>query len=447
VVLLALAGTAALPVHRRVLVRQLDAKVAQLLVQEASELRVLAGGRDPATGEPFAGDVQAIFSTFLQRNLPLEGEAFVTYVDGKPYRASLAPHPLLDDGSLTRRWSQVTASQRGEVATPVGPARYLAVPLKDRGVTRGVFVALSFMRAQQDGIDRTLQVGAAVWGSVLVLATFVAWVAAGRVLNPLRLVNEAAREITGSDLSRRIPVAGNDEVAELATTFNEMLDRLEASFANQRAFLDDAGHELRTPITVIRGHLELLGDDADERRETVATVTDELDRMTRIVDDLLLLARAEQPDFLRLEPVDVDVLTRDLANKVQALAERRWKVEATGYGVMVADRHRLTQAVINLVDNAVRNTAPGDEIAVGSAVSDGHVRLWVRDEGPGIPIHEQDRIFERSIRLDGGRRQGGSAGLGLAIVRTVVEAHGGQVVVDSPPGRGATFTVVIPSRA
>ena len=161
--------------------------------------------------------------------------------------------------------------------------------------------------------------------SVLLIASALAWVVAGRVLAPLRVLSDTARSIGESDLTRRIPTSGTDELAELGRTFNAMLDRLEAAFDSQRAFVSDASHELRTPITIVRGHLELLGDDPEERRETIALVTDELDRMSRFVDDLLLLARAERDDFLRVSEVELGALTDELAEKASALGKRSWQ--------------------------------------------------------------------------------------------------------------------------
>jgi signal transduction histidine kinase len=146
-------------------------------------------------------------------------------------------------------------------------------------------------------VNEAVSVAIVVMIAVLSVTSVFAWIVAGRVLAPLRLLTETAHLISESDLTRRIPVQGIDEISELTITFNEMLDRLQAAFASQRDFINDAGHELRTPITIIRGHLELLGDDPQERRETVELVTDELDRMSRFVDDLLLLAKAEQPNF------------------------------------------------------------------------------------------------------------------------------------------------------
>jgi signal transduction histidine kinase len=244
-------------------------------------------------------------------------------------------------------------------------------------------------------------------------------------------------------LHRRIPERGRDEVAQLASTFNEMVDRLERAFASQRQFIDDAGHELRTPITIVRGHLELIEDDPQAREETLALVMDELERMSRIVDDLLLLSKHEQPDFLDLATVEVGGLTDELHGKVAALAPLPWQLESRGRGVIVADRQRLTQAFVQLAQNAVQYGAPGEPIGIGSTVANGEAAFWVRDGGTGIPSAVQDAIFERFRRGAFGRRSEG-AGLGLAIVKAIAEAHHGRVELDSRPGAGTTFRIVVP---
>jgi two-component system OmpR family sensor kinase len=444
-VLLALAALGELLIQRQVLSASLDREVELALVQEVDELRALASGTDPNTGRPFGTDAARIFDVFLDRNIPSEGEALFTFVGDQPYKATRSAAPLLDHRELMEQWQVVTAPEWGEVRTDAGPVRYLAVPLRAEGEVHGVFVVANLLRQELQEIEHAVRVGALAWLALLGLASLAAWWVAARVLAPVRVVSDTARELTESDLSRRIQVQGTDEIAQLGHTFNGMLDRLEAAFDSQRAFLDDAGHELRTPITVIRGHLELMGEDPEERRETIGLVTDELDRMARIVDELLLLARAEQPDFLLLEPMDLDLLTKEVLLKAQALGNREWRLEDSGYGVMVADRQRLTQAVMNLIDNALRHTEPAARIGVGSTMSNGEVRIWVRDSGPGIPPEQRQRIFERFARRADGWGRPGSAGLGLAITRTIVEAHGGRVEVDSRSGEGSTFTLVLPA--
>jgi signal transduction histidine kinase len=250
--------------------------------------------------------------------------------------------------------------------------------------------------------------------------------------------------LTRTRLERRIPERGSDEIAQLAATFNDMLDRLERAFSMQRRFLDDAGHELRTPITIVRGHLEFLEEDPEQRQRTVNLLLDELDRMGRIVDDLLLLGQADEPHFLELDLVNVADLTAELETKASALGKRDWRVEATGRGIIVADRHRLTQAIVQLAQNAVQHTQEDAEIALGSAVVPGEARFWVRDSGAGIAPEERERIFERFVRGSNGRRTGG-AGLGLAIVRAIATAHEGRVELESAPGSGTTFTIVVPT--
>jgi signal transduction histidine kinase len=445
---MSVAIVASVLVVRRVLTVQVDSRIDESLVQETAELRDLARGRDPETGDRFLGDAARIFDVFLSRNIPVRNEAYVTFVGGQPYKRSspyVTPYRLDQDPELVARWGSLTTPERGRVLeTPAGTVDYLAVPLQTGGQVRGVFVAAFFRDLELEGINP------AVWGAVgvglvtLLIGSLLAWRVAEGVLRPVRLVTGTAQSISESDLTRRIDITGRDEVARLAATFNEMLDRLEEAFATQRRFVDDAGHELRTPITVIRGHLELLEEDPEERTRTLALVMDELDRMHRIVNDLLILAKAQQPDFLDLQTVDIEALTRDMHAKASAIASREWRLEGVGRGRVVADRQRLTQAIVQLAQNAAQYTDEGDRISLGSAVSNGEARLWVRDTGAGISSEQQEYIFRRFAR-GGGARKSEGAGIGLAIVRAIAEAHHGRVELDSRPGKGSTFTLVIPT--
>ena len=173
-------------------------------------------------------------------------------------------------------------------------------------------------------------------------------------------------------------------------------------------------------------------------------IQDELDRMNRFVDDLLLLVRASRPDFLRPEPLDLDLLTHEVFAKARLLGDRAWVLEGTGIGLLNADPQRLTQAITNLASNAVNHTEPGRARSGSAARSTAQeARIWVRDEGPGIPAEEQRLIFERFARSQSVRGTGG-AGLGLAIVEAIAQAHGGRVELDSALGAGAKFTIVFP---
>jgi signal transduction histidine kinase len=316
------------------------------------------------------------------------------------------------------------------------------------GNHNGTLVAAKLLGGEREEVEDAVQVAIGVSLVVMLLASLFIWLAAGRAVSPLQALAHAAHAITETDLSRRIPVRGNDEIAQLGRTFNGMLDRLEIAFANQKEFIADISHELRTPITVIRGHLETLGDDPRERREAAAVIEDELSRMSRMVDDLLLLIRAPRPDFLRPQLIDLDLLTHDVLTKAQSLGDRRWRLDGTGVGLLRGDPQRLTQALMNLAENAVKHTKDGEVIALGSSLHGSEARLWVRDEGPGIPPSAQQRIFERFAHTGGDGRASplSGAGLGLSIVKAIAEAHGGRVELDSRPGFGATFTVVVPAQ-
>ncbi len=322
VALLAVATLLSIVVAREALQRELDQRIDEDLVQESRELRQLAGGNDPETGEPFDRNVERIFEVYMdaERSFPERGSAHVR-ARGAVSRA--APRSCRTRSPRTptsiSQWTSLTSSDRGTIETPIGPAEYLAVPLLDGDAAQGVFVAAIFRDRESEEVGDAVRVAAGVGLAMLLVGSVLAWLLADRVLRPVKNITETARSISGGDLSRRIPESGHDEIGVLAETFNDMLTRLETVFERQQRFVDDAGHELRTPITIVRGHLELLEDDPRERRETLALVMDELDRMGRIVNDLLTLAKWEQPDFLAPSEVDLDTLMDDVLAKASAL--------------------------------------------------------------------------------------------------------------------------------
>ena len=446
VVLLAFSTVLSVLAIRELLLAQTSDRIDEEITQEIGEFRALAGGRNPRTGKLFRGDLPAIYETYFRRNVPAQGETVIGFADGhRPISTSGARGGRIAVGEQAARWQRLQRSERGEFESPSGVVRYLAVPVRGSdGQIGGTFVVTAALGQERDEVEDAVRLAAIVLLTVLLIASALAWVVAGRVLAPLRVLSDTARSIGESDLTRRIPTSGTDELAELGRTFNAMLDRLEAAFDTQRSFVSDASHELRTPITIVRGHLELLGDDPEERRETIALVTDELDRMSRFVDDLLLLARAEQDDFLRVAEVELGALTDELAEKASALGARRWTVASRGEAVLVADRQRLTQAIMGLAQNAVQHTDEGDTIELGSARNGTEAMLWVRDTGPGISPRDHERVFERFARSSARARRSEGAGLGLSIVRAIAEAHGGRVELESRPGEGAAFTLVLP---
>jgi len=433
---------------RQFLIVGLDDAVAESLTQETDEMRLLTKGNDPRTGEPFGRDVERIFDTFLARNVPSTGEGLLFLVDGEPYDSSRvgAPIDLLEDRELVQAWAATRDPLDGEIQTQAGPVRWLAVPVTHNNQVLGTFIVARFYQLELTEINTAVRVMAATAGGVLVISSVVGWLTVGSVVAPIRRITRTARNISDTDLSERLEVTGTDEVAELTETFNGMLDRLEEAFVDQRRFLDDIGHELRTPLTIVRRRLELLAEDGPDRQQAVALCLDELDRMNRYVSELILLAKAEKPDFLHLAPVDLAELTQSMKSRALALApDRTWQVDDVAKHVIEADPDRLNQAWINLVNNAVQHTGPGGLIAIGSSVVDDEARLWVRDDGPGVPEEEQQSIFERFGRGgDTQTRRAEGTGLGLAIVAAIGKAHGGRVSLDSRVGQGARFTLIVP---
>ena len=449
-VLLLLSTAASVLVLRAVLLSRIGDEAQEALTAQVDRFRELAQSRAESAELNTLGpnkELRQLFDDFLGGAVPAEDGALVTFIRGNQHEVRSVVSPESGLVEALQPLASVNEPLSGEVETPAGRARYVSVPVLAGDTQRGALVAARLLSGERAEVEDAVQVAIGVSVVVLGLASLFIWLAAGRAVAPLHALSRTARAITETDLSRRIPVRGNDEIAELGRTFNGMLDRLEIAFANQKEFVADISHELRTPITVIRGHLETLGDDPRERREAAAVIADELSRMSRLVDDLLLLIRAPRPDFLRPEPIDIDLLTQDVLGKARSLGDRRWRLDGTGIGLLRADPQRLTQAIMNLAEHAVRHTTDGEVIAVGSALRGGEARLWVRDEGPGIPPADQQRIFERFARAAGELRGGavGGAGLGLAIVKAIAEAHGGRVELDSRPGFGATFTIVVPA--
>jgi signal transduction histidine kinase len=438
--LLVLSTAASVLVLRQVLLSRIGDQVERELVRDVEALEDTSELGQGPDGRPFTG-VRELFDTYLRQAAAPSDGALVTFIGGERYRVEVSDPSQAKLGDAYGSLATAKAPASGSLDTPLGESRYVVVPVSS-GNSRGVLVSASLTTAERDQVESAVQIAIGVSIVVLLLASLFIWLAAGRAIAPLEALSRTARNISETDLTGRIPVRGNDEIAELGRTFNNMLDRLEIAFANQKDFLSDVSHELRTPITVIRGHLETLGDSPQEREEAILVIQDELDQMSRYVDDLLLLAKAPRPDFLRTSPVDVDLFTHDLFAKARSLGDRDWRLDGTGIGILTADPQRLSQAIMNLAENAVRYTREDEAIWLGSSLIGDRARLWVRDEGPGIDDADRERIFNRYARGD---TSSDGLGLGLSIVQAIAEAHGGWVELDSRLGLGATFTIVLPA--
>ncbi|HEY3211318.1 MAG TPA: HAMP domain-containing sensor histidine kinase [Actinomycetota bacterium] len=301
-------------------------------------------------------------------------------------------------------------------------------------------------------VSLTIVYGLRVWST----RTTIAVLSTVMLVTGAALVWSVARSHQGIDELAEVPLmaamfvamvwhatrrqAATEEVQRLADAEHRMLER-------HQEFIRDASHELRTPITVARGHAELIraGSEGSQAADDAEVVLDELGRLARISERLLILAAAEYPDFLHREPVDVEELIEESGRRWSVTAARRWEVRVEAPGMVNADRERIRFALDALVENAVKFTGEGDRVVIVGRADDGEVILEVSDGGTGIPADEQDRIFDRFARVDDGRARGsGGTGLGLAIVKAIAEAHGGSVSVQSSPGSGSSFLMRIP---
>ncbi|AXH96354.1 sensor histidine kinase [Ornithinimicrobium avium] len=446
----------------------LTERVDAELQQEVSELGQMAQRGPAQDGRPYA-DVSDLFFAFLTTAVAGNDEAMMGMVEGEV--------EIFSGGARTFEVAheEVQTAARG---LSLEPGRARVTELRSQGTQLRMLVAdvrlpletrpARFVVVKDIGQQRAeIRRYALTYGvlAVLVLGAVagLAHLLLGRLLRPLTELRAATAATTTDDLSRRVDVSGADtDVAELVVRYNEMLDRIEAGVQQQRQFLDDAAHELRTPLTIVRGNAELLSaDDPQDVEATRRLVLGEVDRMQRLVDDLLMLARVQRPDFLRTGRADVTELTVEAMDRVTALGERTWRLRAGAEGSMRMDRQRVLQAVVQLAANAVKFSEPGSAIELSSAwavtgspaaigaVAAGAVEarrylvLSVHDEGIGIPDEQQERVFERFARADNAGQAEGS-GLGLAIVRVIAEAHGGAVGVASVAGEGSTFWLALP---
>ncbi|MCC4249551.1 MULTISPECIES: sensor histidine kinase [Microbacterium] len=348
--------------------------------------------------------------------------------------------PLADDAAFLTdlRDALDRGETRGRLSSAVGPLLYAAVWDGDAAIVQ----AISIDQRMELVTLSTITYAIAAAG-VLLAVGVAGWFVTGRLFSPLRKLRDTTDAITIADLGARLSADGDDEIAGLTASVNSMLDRLAMSVDAQRQLLDDVRHELKTPITIVRGHLETMNpNDPDDVAETRDLGISELDRLSRLVDDIDALADVEAGS-LSSGVVDIGALTDRVGELVAAIPEHTWTIEARGRGRFVGDHDRLVQAWLQLADNAAKYTPAGSPIEIGSSVDGTVVDLWVRDHGPGIPPAARHRVFRRFDRVSTRRGVDGS-GLGLSIVDAIVKAHAGHCTIADTPGGGATLTLRIP---
>jgi signal transduction histidine kinase len=355
----------------------------------------------------------------------------------------------LSQGLLTAPYGYSTLT-----LADVGQLRLLRVPVRlsasKRLVTIGVGESLTNVARAQKGVARAFIVGGLV---ALACALLGAFLIGSRVARPLRRMAGVAARVDAGDLHPRIEDPGGlgDEVKVLADSFNHMLDRLTEAFASQRAFVADASHELRTPLTVIRGQLEVLAAQANpsesEIRRVGHLVQAEIARISRLVDDLLLLAKSEQTEFLRVRWIDLPSFVGELWDGMSLLGDRSFELGPLPPGTLRADPERVAQALRNLIANAIEQTVPERGLVRLTVQVDAgeRVRFLIDDDGPGIPPEQREAVFRRFHRTDAARtRRAGGTGLGLAIARAIADAHGGSLTAEASPDGGARLVLVLP---
>jgi heavy metal sensor kinase len=331
------------------------------------------------------------------------------------------------------------------------PVRLLTVPVIERGrIIHLVQVAMP-LESAETARSRFLFILLGLAPVALGGASAGGWFLARRALTPVDTMVEAARRIEAEDLSRRIePAASNDELSRLAAVLNDMLARLERSFAAVRHFSADAAHELRTPLTILKGEIEVAlrsPPTADEYRRVLTSCLEEVDRLSTLVEDLLFLARSDSGNLrLPQTPVNLAAVLEDVTPALSALADT---AGITGTVVpspalwVHGNAPMLFRLIFNLGENAIKYTPAGGTVTLTLSQRGQEAALEVKDTGPGIAPEEQAQVFDRFYRGDPARSRGGT-GLGLALARSIVLVHNGQISVESTVGQGSCFRVVLP---
>lgn len=361
------------------------------------------------------------------------------------------PEQLAVPADKTEWWFTAESANGDDYRVYVGPANpegseliLVAAPLSDVQAT----------------LDRLLLVELGVSSAVLIVVGALGYLSVRFGLRPLDRVVETADAIANGDMTRRAPVGSQrTEVGRLGAAFNAMLGAIQESFARRdaseqklRRFVADASHELRTPLTSLRGFAQVLerpGVSPEDREAAIRRIDEASTRMARLVDDMLLLARLDEEPQLRLAPVDlVDVAATAVAEARAIEPQRPIVLVESSPAIVEGDRDHLVRAVANLLANVRVHTGAGVPARVRVGRVDGWAFVEVSDDGPGIPPAASDKLFERFFRVDKSRsRASGGAGLGLSIVAGIAEAHGGHVVMESEPGRGASFRISLPLAA
>lgn len=396
------------------------------------------------------GDLFAFSNHYLGSHSLPSGDQLVVSVPGQGTVGSAGAKAVVADPAIAR-WIADPPARSVLTVTRIGghDVEALAAPVRAQGHTLGTFVATTSLADLERQRARVLDLSIVEGAAAVLAGALSAYFLLRRLLRTVGRITTTAEEIQEGDLDKRLGDQGtDDEVSQLANTFDAMLDRISSVMTTQRRLLSDVSHQLRTPLTVVRGHLEVLArsgyHDHEATGDTVALVIDEVRHMSSLVDSLLLLGRAIEPDFLQLDPIDLRSFLGDLYEASVVLADRQWTIGDVPDVVVRADQAKLRGALLNIVDNAVKATRPHEAIALSASPGEGGrgLVLAVDDAGPGIPAEQRQAVLGRFARGVGNRAAG--SGLGLAIVDAVARAHGGSVHVATSPLGGARVGIALP---
>jgi signal transduction histidine kinase len=425
------------------ILRQVDS----LLEANLDSARFLVEQGSPDTGR--WEDPEQALAAVVQRAAPDDNTGVIGLVDGD---AALVPGVPLDVDLQSAPGFVAHVVEQADSDAPIIATyaeddvtwRYLATPISVAAApdSRAVFVIAYDIEAELAEIDTAARVFAIASAVTILVTAAAAALVTTRLLRPLREMRETAERVSAQSLSDRLPVHGRDDVSELAQTMNDMLDRLDGALDSQRRLLSDVGHELKTPLTIVRGYLEVVDpDDPADVRETRELAVDELERMAVLVQELAGAAALHGPSPVKPELIDVADLVRQIVRKAQGIDGADAATGDLVERVVAVDPARITQAMLQLAQNAVTH---GDgRMVISSAVRDGALELSVRDFGPGVPDELKPSVFDRFTRGPRSEEQGGT-GLGLNIVQLIARAHGGQARVVDAPGGGAEFVIAVP---
>ena len=390
------------------------------------------GSYERAVQGTSASNLGSATVTYLQSRVLPQGETIMVGLESGARLGSSGSQSLLRNSAIRAQLARPQPATVSHRSTLNGiDTLYLVAPIRAGNTAVGTLIVTSDLSQLSTDRNRVLVLVIGEALVALVGAVAGAYLLLRRLLREIGRITTTAASIEDGDLDRRLGDQGtDDEVGQLAETFDSMLDRLQAAMVVQRRLLSDVSHQLRTPLTVARGHLEVLAlqptTDILEVRESVNVVVEELDHMRALVERLLLLGRALEPDFLQVERLDLRTFLSDLFDSARVLADRQWSLAPVPDRVLEVDVAKLRGALLNLIDNAVGATTPFDaiEIRATQESDDGTVVIAVEDSGRGIPAEQLDSVLERFGRLGSADREG--SGLGLAIVTAVAETHGGS---------------------